>query len=73
MSSGFGAFGGQGRCYPVWSKFNECMSTTSEVKECTVIRNDYIECLHHRREFEEVKKLHAKHAEAEAIAATGEK
>lgn len=51
MASGFGIHGGQGRCYPIWMDFSECMSKTEDPKSCKDFRDDYLECLHHRKEF----------------------
>ncbi|KAK3235722.1 hypothetical protein CYMTET_54095 [Cymbomonas tetramitiformis] len=51
MASGFGCRGGvQGRCYSTWMDFSECMSTTDNPKLCAEKREDYFECLHHRKE-----------------------
>lgn len=38
------------RCYPIWMDFSECMSKTDSPKECRDFREDYLECLHHRKE-----------------------
>ena len=86
MSSGVGATGGRGRCYPFFEDFERCMAkarggaprpargdalcahsrpvatprpragpTAHEQavlpQECSVLRQDYVECLHHRQEF----------------------
>jgi len=51
MASGFGISGGTGRCYPVWMDFSECMSKTDDPVKCRALRDDYLECLHHRKEF----------------------
>ena len=50
QSSGFGFRGGVGRCFPVWEQFTECMSKAPEVKLCANLRDDYFECLHHKKE-----------------------
>lgn len=50
MASGFGIHGGQGRCYPIWMDFSECMSKAEDPKACKDFRDDYLECLHHRKE-----------------------
>ena len=65
MSSGFGARGGVGRCYPFWTDFTTCMSRAETPSVCKEKREDYIECLHHKKEFtrlnaiEEQKRLNA--------------
>lgn len=50
MASGFGAFGGTGRCYEIWSDLVKCQQRTSIPLECIDYRDDYIECLHGRHE-----------------------
>ncbi|KAK9809235.1 hypothetical protein WJX72_011875 [[Myrmecia] bisecta] len=51
MASGFGLTGSTGRCFPLWMDFSECMSTAEEPAKCKDLRDDYLECLHHRKEF----------------------
>ncbi|KAI8111424.1 hypothetical protein M9435_003925 [Picochlorum sp. BPE23] len=51
MSSGFGIGGKPGRCYPIWMDFSACMSEADDPKQCKDFRDDYLECLHHRKEF----------------------
>eukprot|EP00887_Chlorella_sp_A99_P000514 scaffold17.g514.t1 len=51
MASGFGVSGGPGRCYPIWMDFSKCMAETDDPKACADFRDDYLECLHHRKEF----------------------
>lgn len=59
MASGFGLKGGPGRCYPFWSEFAECMRSTDDpVGECKAMRDDYIECLHHRKEFQRMNMIY---------------
>lgn len=50
MASGFGVTGKKGRCYDVWMEFSECMSHCTMPADCTSRRDDYFECLHHRKE-----------------------
>lgn len=50
MSSGFGAFGGTGRCYPIWRDLVHCVKAHAVVAECIEFRDDYLECLHHSKE-----------------------
>ena len=38
------------RCYPIWMDFSECMSKAEDPKACKDFRDDYLECLHHRKE-----------------------
>ena len=39
-----------GRCYPVWMDFSKCMSEADSPQACAALRDDYLECLHHRKE-----------------------
>eukprot|EP00518_Triparma_eleuthera_P001100 CAMPEP_0182453220 /NCGR_PEP_ID=MMETSP1319-20130603/376_1 /TAXON_ID=172717 /ORGANISM="Bolidomonas pacifica, Strain RCC208" /LENGTH=73 /DNA_ID=CAMNT_0024651123 /DNA_START=253 /DNA_END=474 /DNA_ORIENTATION=+ len=57
MSSGFGALGGVGRCYEFWLSFEACATTTSPAKACFPQRDDYLECLHHKKEFARIKEI----------------
>lgn len=50
MASGFGAFGGVGRCYEIWSDLVKCQQRTPISLECIDFRDDYIECLHGKKE-----------------------
>ncbi|GMN37997.1 hypothetical protein TIFTF001_007277 [Ficus carica] len=51
MASGWGITGNKGRCYDFWVDFSECMSRCREPKDCSLLREDYLECLHHSKEF----------------------
>jgi NADH dehydrogenase (ubiquinone) Fe-S protein 5 len=51
MASGFGVNGKKGRCYDVWMDFSDCMTHCVMPAECTARRDDYFECLHHRKEY----------------------
>lgn len=50
MASGWGITGNKGRCYDFWVDFSECMSRCREPKDCSLLREDYLECLHHSKE-----------------------
>lgn len=51
MSSGYGAFGGQGRCFLFWKEYENCLIQARENgNDCSLFREDYLECLHHRKE-----------------------
>ncbi|KAF1002067.1 hypothetical protein AG4045_024955 [Apium graveolens] len=50
MASGWGITGSKGRCYDFWMDFSECMSRCREPKDCSLLREDYCECLHHSKE-----------------------
>lgn len=50
MASGYGAFGGVGRCYPIWRDLVHCVKAHQVAAECVEFRDDYLECLHHAKE-----------------------
>ncbi|KAK4407010.1 NADH dehydrogenase [ubiquinone] iron-sulfur protein 5-A [Sesamum angolense] len=50
MASGWGITGNKGRCYDFWMDFSDCMSRCREPKDCALLREDYLECLHHSKE-----------------------
>ena len=58
-AGGGGLTGGArgGRCYPVWMSFSGCMSEAGDPKDCEVLRNDYLECLHHRKELKRINTI----------------
>ena len=57
MSSGFGLKGTQGRCYPFWSSFYTCIQETDDKALCRDMKDDYVECLHHGKEFKRVREV----------------
>mmetsp|Transcript_4864 Transcript_4864/g.8940 ORF Transcript_4864/g.8940 Transcript_4864/m.8940 type:complete len:88 (-) Transcript_4864:173-436(-) len=86
MSSGYGVGGGVGRCYPFWVEFAKCMVNVEDRTDCWEFREDYLECLHHRKEIarnteiymekkkqEAEKKLLEEQAAAAAAAASKKK
>lgn len=50
MSSGFGTSGGEGRCHAFWQDLRKCMTEAAQPAVCAPMREDYLECLHHRKE-----------------------
>lgn len=51
MSSGQGLFTKEGRCNPFWKAFVNCEKGTSQpYQDCKDFMDDYVECLHHRKE-----------------------
>merc|ERR1711964_411638 len=56
MSSGYGQYGGVGRCFPFWQDVLACyvVNTSAEddsgKKKCAFALEDYYECLHHKKE-----------------------
>jgi hypothetical protein len=45
MSSGMGATGAMGRCFPLFKEYQQCLMST-DPKQCLLLREDYFECLH---------------------------
>ncbi|KAI3698395.1 hypothetical protein L2E82_41907 [Cichorium intybus] len=58
MASGWGITGNKGRCYDFWMDFSECMSRCREPKDCSFLREDYLECLHHSKEFQRRNRIY---------------
>ncbi|OAY49516.1 NADH dehydrogenase [ubiquinone] iron-sulfur protein 5-B [Manihot esculenta] len=58
MASGWGITGNKGRCYDFWIDFSECMSRCREPKDCALLREDYLECLHHSKEFQRRNRIY---------------
>ncbi|CAN0870601.1 NADH dehydrogenase [ubiquinone] iron-sulfur protein 5-A, partial [Linum grandiflorum] len=58
MASGWGITGNKGRCYDFWIDFSECMSKCREPKDCAFLREDYMECLHHSKEFQRRNRIY---------------
>lgn len=54
--------GGVSRCYPFWAEFKECLQTETkaDLSTCGPIREDYIECLHHKKEHAHVRAVNGK-------------
>ncbi|KAG1690552.1 hypothetical protein DVH05_028055 [Phytophthora capsici] len=50
MSSGFGFKGREGRCYQFWKSVEQCSKDTEYSGQCGKQVEDYLECLHHRKE-----------------------
>eukprot|EP01132_Coremiostelium_polycephalum_P005228 gene5228-6509_t len=53
MASGFGPYGGTGKCFPIWSDLTTCMMEQSS-ELCEPYRRDYEECLHNKKEFQQM-------------------
>ncbi|KZV84195.1 hypothetical protein EXIGLDRAFT_727550 [Exidia glandulosa HHB12029] len=72
MASGYGYSGGRGRCYPYWQEVIKCYQSVGEPSECRLQADDYLECLHHRKEIARAKLIqsefikHAAHLDREA-------
>lgn len=57
MASGVGITGAPGRCYSLWVDFTKCLETAQVPIDCLDFREDYIECLHHRKEHARQRKI----------------
>mmetsp|Transcript_21750 Transcript_21750/g.53602 ORF Transcript_21750/g.53602 Transcript_21750/m.53602 type:complete len:86 (-) Transcript_21750:87-344(-) len=57
MASGFGAKGNVGRCYPFWLEFTACLHDAKRPEHCACQKEDYVECLHHKKEFERMNTI----------------
>jgi NADH dehydrogenase (ubiquinone) Fe-S protein 5 len=71
MASGVGVNGGRGRCYSLWMDFTRCLADADLPCDCQDFRDDYIECLHHRKEMHRARLISeaAKKKEASDAAA----
>ena len=52
------------RCFPIWTDFSKCLSEADEPKQCKDYRDDYLECLHHRKEFAKMNAMFRAETEA---------
>mmetsp|Transcript_4576 Transcript_4576/g.15003 ORF Transcript_4576/g.15003 Transcript_4576/m.15003 type:complete len:93 (-) Transcript_4576:372-650(-) len=59
MASGFGTRQPVGRCYPVYREFADCVVAKGGTSECGELREDYLECLHHKKEINRLNALSA--------------
>ncbi|KAF8137464.1 hypothetical protein EV363DRAFT_1581078 [Boletus edulis] len=50
MASGFSYTGGRSRCFAYWQEFQKCYAQVDAPQECKLQAEDYLECLHHRKE-----------------------
>ncbi|KAI5458376.1 hypothetical protein BGZ63DRAFT_426777 [Mariannaea sp. PMI_226] len=56
MASGYGLNGGPGRCFPFWQDVMACYVVNTSAdddsgkKKCSLVLEDYYECLHHKKE-----------------------
>ncbi|GLE03249.1 hypothetical protein PINS_up019175 [Pythium insidiosum] len=50
MSSGFGFKGREGRCFRFWKDVEQCSKDTEHTGMCEKQVEDYLECLHHKKE-----------------------
>jgi len=76
MSSGFAAKRiGPGRCYEFWSVFESCARTPDpsfDLTSCNALREDYLECLHHKKEYQRMRDIqHARDVKSGKIEGGG--
>ena len=66
--SSYGVKGGVARCYPFWAEFKECIQTEERADggKCAAMREDYFECLHHKKEHAHVRAVNEKMKEDKA-------
>ncbi|CAO2207562.1 unnamed protein product, partial [Urochloa humidicola] len=68
MASGWGINGNKGRCYDFWLDFSECMSRCRQPSDCGLLREDYLECLHHSKEFQRRNRIYEEQRQIRAAA-----
>merc|ERR1711963_475225 len=72
MASGYGMHGGVGRCFPFWQEVMACyvVNTSAEddsgKKKCSLVLEDYYECLHHKKEHARALAMQAAYARSES-------
>ncbi|CAI5722118.1 unnamed protein product [Peronospora destructor] len=71
MSSGFGFKGREGRCYQFWKGVEQCSKDTEYSGHCGKQVEDYIECLHHRKELMRMNMVITQKDQNEASACHG--
>jgi len=59
MASGYGYSGGTARCHPYWIEFSKCWASADTPSQCSNQADDYIECLHHRKEIARARAIKA--------------
>ncbi|KAI7865683.1 hypothetical protein BDF14DRAFT_1957918 [Spinellus fusiger] len=59
MASGFGYNGSRGRCFQFWQEFNKCYANADFPQQCLSERDDYLECLHHTKEYARITRIKA--------------
>ncbi|KAG6841553.1 hypothetical protein C0991_009588 [Blastosporella zonata] len=59
MASGFGYNGGRSRCFTYWQEFSKCYAQTDHPVACRPQSEDYLECLHGKKELDRGKEVKA--------------
>ncbi|KAL8001430.1 putative NADH:ubiquinone oxidoreductase, iron-sulfur subunit 5 [Plasmopara halstedii] len=71
MASGFGFKGREGRCYQLWKDVEQCSKDTEYSGQCGKQVEDYMECLHHRKELTRMNVVITQKEKEEAAARSG--
>eukprot|EP01039_Chlorochromonas_danica_P009780 gene9779-10815_t len=50
MSTGLGVKGTVSRCFNFYQDFALCVKSSDDMSPCTLLRDDYMECLHGRKQ-----------------------
>ncbi|KAF2403614.1 hypothetical protein EJ06DRAFT_536050 [Trichodelitschia bisporula] len=72
MASGFGLNGGPSRCFPFWQEVLACYTVNTNTdddsgkKKCAPALEDYMECLHHKKEAARVQAIQAAYRKKQA-------
>ena len=69
MASGYGVNAPMGRCYPIFLSLSECAASSKNRDACDELRDDYMECLHHKKEVARLNASVAAAAEGKEAAA----
>ncbi|KAJ0396781.1 hypothetical protein P43SY_007677 [Pythium insidiosum] len=73
MSSGFGFKGREGRCFRFWKDVEQCNQKESEhTGQCEKQVEDYLECLHHKKELTRMSAIVVQKERNESGAADGD-
>ncbi|KIO31427.1 hypothetical protein M407DRAFT_241800 [Tulasnella calospora MUT 4182] len=59
MASGYGYSGGTSRCHPYWMEFAKCYASADSPSQCSFQAEDYLECLHHKKEIARARTIKA--------------
>mmetsp|Transcript_53925 Transcript_53925/g.148707 ORF Transcript_53925/g.148707 Transcript_53925/m.148707 type:complete len:93 (-) Transcript_53925:246-524(-) len=59
MASGYGTHTPIGRCFPLWTEFSDCVGASADRNDCKDFLEDYMECLHHKKETARINTLAA--------------
>ncbi|KAK1921400.1 hypothetical protein DB88DRAFT_500629 [Papiliotrema laurentii] len=66
MASGYGLNGGRSRCFEHWQEFQKCYARAETKGECTLQKEDYLECLHRTKEIARAKEIKAHYLQKQA-------